>query len=360
MDMPTNSSLGLRKARGDMSELPSPIARTGSSLDLKRVNLALQGGGSHGAFTWGVLDRLLEDERIAFEGISAASAGAINAAVLACGLAEGGRQGAKRALTKLWRRIAHLSSLTPLQPSLADRLSGNHSLDASPAFMLFDLVTRLFSPYQFNPFNYNPLRQVLTETVDFRALRSGHCPVKLFLSATNVRTGKIKVFQNDEIGPDAVLASACLPLMFQAVEIDGEHYWSAGTWAIRDVVIIHINPLERATLPTTASEIMNRINEISFNSSLMREMRTIAFVTKLIDDGKILENPMKRMLIHGTDAADVMAELGALNKLNADWDNLNHLMKVERERTEAWLKQNFGRLGEESTVDIREEFLRPS
>ena len=156
MDMPTNSSLGLRKARGEMSELPSPIARTGSSLELKWVNLALQGGGSHGAFTWGVLDHLLEDERIAFEGISAASAGAINAAVLACGLAEGGRQGAKRALTKLWRRIAHLSSLTPLQPSLADRLSGNHSLDASPAFMLFDLVTRLFSPYQFNPFNYQP------------------------------------------------------------------------------------------------------------------------------------------------------------------------------------------------------------
>jgi NTE family protein len=369
MDMPTNSSLGLRKGRGEESELPSPIARTGSSTALKRVNLALQGGGAHGAFTWGVLDRLLEDERIVFEGISAASAGAINAAVLACGLAEGGRHGAKRALVKLWRRIAHLSSLTPLQPSLADRLSGSHSLDASPAFMLFDLVTRLFSPYQFNPFNYNPLRQVLTETVDFRALRSGHCPVKLFLSATNVRTGKIKVFQNDEIGPDAVLASACLPLMFQAVEIDGEHYWDGGYMGnpaifpliygcdSRDVVIIHINPLKRAKLPTTASDIMNRINEISFNSSLMREMRAIAFVTKLIDDRKILDNSMKRMLIHGIEAADVMAELGALNKLNADWDNLNHLMKVGRERTDAWLQNNFDRLGEESTVDIREEYL---
>jgi len=210
---------------------------------------------------------------------------------------------------------------------------------------------------------------VLTETVDFGARRSGHCPVKLFLSATNVRTGKIKVFQNDEIGPDAVLASACLPLMFQAVEIDGEHYWDGGYMGnpaifpliygcdSRDVVIIHINPLERAKLPTTASDIMNRINEISFNSSLMREMRAIAFVTKLIDDRKILDNSMKRMLIHGIEAADVMAELGALNKLNADWDNLNHLMKVGRERTDAWLQKNFGRLGEESTVDIREEYL---
>jgi NTE family protein len=289
--------------------------------------------------------------------------------VLAGGLAEGGRQGAKRALAKLWRRIARLGSLTPLQPSLADRLSGSHSLDLSPAFLLFDLVTRLFSPYQLNPFNYNPLRQVLIDTIDFAALRSEYCPVKLFLSATNVRTGKIKVFPNDEIGPDAVLASACLPLMFQAVEIDGEHYWDGGYMGnpaifpliygcdSRDIVIVHINPLERTKLPTTASEIMNRINEISFNSSLMREMRAIAFVTKLIDDGKILDNSMKRMLIHGIEAADIMAELGALNKLNGDWDNLTHLMNVGRERADTWLQKNFGQLGEESTVDIREEYL---
>jgi NTE family protein len=320
-------------------------------VEIKSINLALQGGGAHGAFTWGVLDRLLEDERIAFEGISAASAGAINAAVLAWGLAEGGRQGAKRALAKFWRNIAHLGSLTP------------------PAFMLFDLVTRLFSPYQLNPFNYNPLRQILTETVDFAVLRSARCPVKLFLSATNVRTGKIKVFANDEIGPDTVLASACMPLMFQAVEIDGEHYWDGGYMGnppifpliygcdSRDVVIVHINPIERATLPTTATEIMNRINEISFNSSLMREMRTIAFVTKLIDDGKILDNSMKRVLIHGIEAADVLAELGALNKLNADWDNLSYLMKVGRERADTWLQKNFDRLGDESTVDIRDEYL---
>jgi NTE family protein len=352
-----------------MARRTNPYRMPAPRVGIKFINLALQGGGAHGAFARGVIDRLLEYERIAFDGISAASAGAINATVFAYGLAEGRRQGAKRALAKLWRRIADLGSLTPLQPSLADRLSGSHSLDASPAFMLFDLVTRLLSPYQLNPFNYNPLRQVLTETVDFGMLRSGHCPVKLFLSATNVRTGKIKVFSNNEIGPDAVLASACLPLMFQAVEIDGEHYWDGGYMGnpaifpliygcdSRDVLVVHINPLERAKLPTTASEIMNRINEISFNSSLMREMRAIAFVTKLIDDGKILDNSMKRMLIHGIEAADVMAELGALNKLNADWDNLNHLMKVGRERTDAWLKQNFGRLGEESTVDIREEYL---
>jgi NTE family protein len=235
--------------------------------------------------------------------------------------------------------------------------------------VLFNLVTRLFSPYQLNPFNYNPLRQILTETVDFDALRSGHYPVKLFLSATNVRTSKIKVFENDAIGPDGVLASACLPLMFQTVEIDGEHYWDGGYLGkpsifpliygcdSRDVVIVHISPLERAELPTTAAEIMNRINEISFNSPLMHEMRAIAFVTKLINDGKICDNSMKRMLIHGIDAADLIAELGAANKLNPDWDNLSYLMRVGRERADAWLQKNFGLLGEESTVDIREEYL---
>jgi len=367
MDISINNSRELHAGSGESD--PARIGRTGGSLDLKLVNLALQGGGAHGAFTWGVLDRLLEEKRIAFDGISATSVGAINATVLASGLVEGGRQGAKRALAKLWRRVAHLGSLTPLQPSLADRLCGNHSLDASPAFMLFDMVIRLFSPYEFNPFNYNPLRQVLTETVDFGALRSGHCPVKLFLSATNVRTGKIKVFQNDEIGPEAVLASACLPFIFQAVEIDGEHYWDGGymgnpaifpliySCESRDVVIVHINPLERARLPTTASEIMNRINEISFNSSLMREMRAIAFVTKLIDDRKMGDNSLKRMLIHGIEGADVLTQLSALNKLNTDWGNLIYLMGLGRERADIWLETNFDRLGTESTVDIREQYL---
>jgi NTE family protein len=202
-----------------------------------------------------------------------------------------------------------------------------------------------------------------------RALTPKTCPIKLYLAATNVRTGKIKVFDNSKIGVEAVLASACLPFIFQAVEIDGEAHWDSGYMSnpqifpliygcnSRDLVIVHINPLRREKLPTTASEIMNRINEISFNSSLMRAMRAIAFVTKLIDDGKILDNSMKRMLIHGIEAADVMAELGALNKLNADWDNLTHLMKVGRERTDAWLQKNFGRLGTESTVDIPDKFL---
>jgi NTE family protein len=242
--------------------------RAANSSNLKRINLALQGGGSHGAFAWGVLDRLLEDNCIDFDGISATSVGAVNATVLAYGLAVGGRAGARHALAHIWRRVA-----SPLQPTLFDRLTGNQSLETSPAFVQFDIMTRLFSPYQLNPFNINPLRSILCDTVDFDAIRNAHCPIKLFLSATNVRTGKIRVFDNDEIGPDAVLASACLPFLFQAIEIDGEHYWDGGYMGnpaifpliyncdSRDVVIVHINPIERPDVPKTPGEILNRITK---------------------------------------------------------------------------------------------------
>jgi NTE family protein len=346
-----------------------PHGEAANSPNLKRINLALQGGGSHGAFAWGVLDRLLEDECIEFDGISATSVGAVNATVLAYGLAVGGRLGARQALADIWRRVANLASLSPLQPTPFDRLTGNQSLETSPAFVQFDLMTRLFSPYQLNPFNINPLRSILCDTVDFDAIRNAHCPIKLFLSATNVRTGKIRVFNNAEIGPDAVLASACLPLLFQAIEIDGEHYWDGGYMGnpaifpliydcdSRDVVIVHINPIERPDVPKTAGEILNRINEISFNSSLMREMRTVYFVTKLIEEEKVLDKTIRRMLIHSIEADDVMQAMGVGSKLNADRDQINRLMKVGRERAEAWLAANFDRLGKRSTIDIQKKYL---
>jgi NTE family protein len=335
----------------------------------KTLNLALQGGGAHGAFTWGVLERLLEDERIGFEGISATSAGAMNATVFAYGMAEGGREGARKALANFWRRVSHASAMGPLQPSPFDRLFGNRGLEWSPAFVMFDLVTRLLSPYQFNPLNHNPLREVLMQSVDFERLRSHCCPIKLFLSATNVRTGKVKVFENDEIGPDAVLASGCLPFLFQAVEVRGEHYWDGGYMGnpaifpliygcdSSDVVVVHINPLERPELPHTAVEIMNRINEISFNSSLMREMRAISFVTRLIEDGAIADMRLKRMLVHAIAADDVMSELGVASKLNGDWEFLTYLRDVGRERAGRWLEDNFAKLNVESTVDIRDRYL---
>lgn len=339
-----------------------------ATVETKTINLALQGGGAHGAFAWGVLDRLLEDERIAFEGLSATSAGAMNAVTLAYGMTLGGREGAKKALMQFWRRVAHAGMISPLQPTWFERASHNHSLESSPAFVMFDLVSRLYSPYQFNPLNYNPLRQVLEQTVDFERLRQDSA-LKLFLSATNVRTGKVKVFGNEEISVDAVMASACLPFMFQAVTINGESYWDGGYMGnpaifpliykceSRDIVIVHINPIERMETPTTARDILNRINEISFNSSLMREMRAIAFVTKMIDDGVIEGGRMKRMLIHAIEAQDFMRELGVSSKLNADWEFLTHLRDVGRARAEAWLEQNFEAISTRNSVDVGEMYL---
>jgi NTE family protein len=338
-----------------------------SSNTAKTVNLALQGGGAHGAFTWGVLDRLLEDDRISFEGVSATSAGAMNAAVLAYGLTIGGREGARKALTNYWRRISHSAMSSPLQPSPIDRMLKDHSLRFSPAFQFFDMLTRLMSPYEFNPMNLNPLRDVLEQSVDFAVLQRADCPVKLFLSATNVRTGKVKIFEHHELTASAVLASACLPFMFQAVEIDGEAYWDGGYMGnpalfpliynckSADIVIVHINPLIRNELPRTATEILNRINEISFNSSLMREMRAISFVTKLIDQENLADS--KHVLIHGISDDKLMTGLGVASKLNADWEFITHLRDVGRVRAEEWMAQHFAKVGLESTVDIHEKFL---
>lgn len=339
-------------------------SRRGANVTVKPINLALQGGGAHGAFTWGVLDRLLDDERVSFDGTVATSAGAMNAAVMAYGLAEGGREGAKTALAGFWRRISQAAGTGPLQPSLFDRMANNRSLQFSPVFMWFDIVSRLMSPYQFNPLNINPLRRALEQSVDFEVIHR-KADLKLFVCATNVRSGKIKVFDHTELSLDAVMASACLPNLFQAVEIDGEAYWDGGYMGnpaiypliyncdSRDVLVVHVNPMYRHEVPTSASEIINRINEISFNSSLMREMRAIAFVTRLIDENAASSSRLKRMLIHSISADDVMADLSASSKLNADWSFLTSLFEAGREHAAGWLERNFDALGERSTVDIQ-------
>jgi NTE family protein len=334
----------------------------------KTVNLALQGGGAHGAFAWGVVDRLIEDERISFEGISATSAGAMNAAVLAYGLTIGGREGAKRTLAEFWRRVSEAAAWSPLQPTLLDRLFNNHSIEKSPAFLVFDMMTRLFSPYQFNPLNYNPLRDVLKDTIDFERLRR-ESVVKLYLCATNVRTGKVKIFENHELSVSTVLASSCLPLLFQAIEIDGEAYWDGGYMGNPaifpliygcqsvDVIIVHINPIVRTEIPRTAGDILNRLNEISFNSSLMREMRAIAFGNKLVESGAFRGNEMKSMLVHAIEADELMRGLGAASKFNADWEFLTHLRDVGRACAEDWLTANFDHIGARSTIDIHARYM---
>jgi NTE family protein len=318
---------------------------------VKPINLALQGGGAHGAFTWGVLERLLEDSRLVVEGVTATSSGAMNAAVLAEGLTVGGREGGRAALDKFWRHVAQpTTSWGPLQASW------------------FEAVSLFFSPYQLNPLDYNPLRKFIERSVDFARLRE-RSAVKLFLCATNVRSGKVKVFTDKEITADCVLASACLPHLFKAVEIDGEYYWDGGYMGnpplfpliyscdSRDILIVHINPMERSDIPTTPREITNRVNEISFNSSLMREMRAVAFVTSLIDTGKLGKEDAKRMLVHSIHADSIMQELSSASKLNVALAFLLRLRNFGREQAGAWLDRNFDYLGIRSTVDIRDIYL---
>ncbi len=329
----------------------------------KIVNVALQGGGAHGAFAWGVLDYLLEDGRLDICGISGASAGAVNAVVLAHGVSTGGREGGRAALEDFWRKVGEPSSYVGPHP-FQQALPLAYFSEATPAFLLFNMMTRFWSPYQLNPLNINPLRALLETTVDFERLRT--CPrTNLFLTATNVRSGKVHVFRTKDVSADVVMASACLPQVFQAVEIDGEAYWDGGFMGnpalfpliyaspSQDVIIVHVNPLVRPDVPYSALEIENRINEISFNSSLIGEMRAIAFVARLIDEGRLPEGSMKRMLLHSIAADDIMQMLGAVSKMNTSWEFLTQLRDIGRERAAQWLDDAFHRIGEASSTDIK-------
>ncbi len=335
----------------------------------KPVALALQGGGSHGAFGWGVLDRLLEDGRLAVEGVSATSAGAMNAVVLSHGLLRGGAEGARQALHDFWRDVASVAEFfSPFRGPPWQNGLGRYSLDSSPMYVMTDMMLRVFSPYQFNPLNFNPLRDILERHVDFAALRA-RCPIRLYLCATNVETGKVRIFSSEAMCIEAVLASACLPFLFQAVEIDGEYFWDGGyvgnpavfpliyNCATRDVVIVHINPIVRRGVPRTAREILDRVNEVSFNSSLMREMRAIAFVTSLIAEGRIDRGRMKEMLIHSIRSDETLCAFDVSSKMNADWDFLCLLRDKGRAEAQKWLEASYEDVGMRSSVDVRKEFL---
>jgi NTE family protein len=339
------------------------------STTAKSINLALQGGGAHGAFAWGAIDKLLDDGRVDIEAISATSAGAMNAVVLADALTDGGdRDHARERLTAFWRAIADAGAkYSPVKP-LRDWTGRALPIEQSPFYWMFDTMLRVFSPYQLNPMNFNPLRDVLEQQVDFEKLRKTN-GVNVHLCATNVETGKVRIFNRPELTADTVLASACLPFLFQTIEIDGANYWDGGyigNPAIfpliygsqsRDVVIIHINPIVRPGVPKTAPEILNRINEISFNSSLMREMRAIAFVTRLIESGKVESSQMKQMLVHSIRDDELMTAHSVASKLSPDWQFLCGLKDSGSAVTERWLRANFAAIGERSSVDLDAEFL---
>ncbi len=329
----------------------------------KRIDLALQGGGAHGAFTWGVMDRLLEDPRIEIEGISGTSAGAMNGVVMADALTRGDRDTARQALHDFWQAVSRAGMASPIRRSPLDMLTGNWSLDHSPGYVAMDLMSRLVSPYQFNPFDLNPLRDIVAERVDFERVR--RCPdLKLFVTATNVRSGKQRVFTREEMSVDAVMASACLPTVFKAVEIDGEAYWDGGYTGnpalmplmehcgSRDIVIVQINPIYRDEVPTSAAGIMNRLNEITFNASLIKEVRMIAMLQRLLGDHGVDIGCYAGALFHRIAGDEVLGELSVSSKMNAEWPFLCHLRDAGRRTAEAWLGEHFAALGSHSTLDV--------
>jgi NTE family protein len=317
----------------------------------KIVSLALQGGGSHGAFTWGVLDRLLEDERIEIEAISGASAGAVNAVVLAHGLTSGGRDGARQALAELWNSVSSY---------------------ANPASNGFLSLTQYFSPYQLNPLNVNPLRDIVAKLVDFERIKSDS-KIKLFIAATQVRTAKLRLFKNEELSLEALLASTCLPLLHQAVEIDGEPYWDGGFSAnpavfplfydceTPDVIIVLLHPLRRPDAPTTSAGISSRMAELSFSAPFLREMRAIALAKNYVENSHFpfsgLERRLARMNFHLIEAEELMTQLSVESKLDSRSSFLTMLRDHGRARAEIWLEKSFALVGERSSIDLGELFL---
>jgi NTE family protein len=327
------------------------------------VDFALQGGGAHGAFTWGVLDRLLEEPWLRIDGISGTSAGAMNAAVLVDGYADNGVDGARAALENFWRRVARAALLSPLRRTPLDVLLGRWTLDHSPVFVAMDLMARVFSPYDLSPGGANPLRNILAETVDFGRL--ARASIKLFVTATNVRTGRGQVFRNSEITPDVLLASACLPTLFQAIEIDGESYWDGGysgnptiTPLVRecrsqDTILVQINPVERPQSPRSARDILNRLNEVSFNAVLLKELRMIALLRQVAQPDNSENAKWADMRIHRI-TSDVMVELGYSSKLNAEWEFLCMLRDEGRRAGDVFLSTHHDDLGRRSTFDLDE------
>jgi len=352
------------------SLLPGRATQHDASSSIKRINLALQGGGAHGAFTWGVLDHLLSDERLVVEGISGTSAGAINAVMLADGLARGGRPEAQKRLADFWRATSSTGNLSVVQRAVMERLLSFTPLEGTPVQAWVNALSRYFSPYDFNPLNLNPLKDLIERFVDFETLR-GCADLQIFISATNVQTGRVRIFARDKITADAVMASACLPLLFRAVEIDGVPYWDGGylgnpvifpffgTTSTEDVLVVQINPLVRQVTPTSSSEIMNRINEITFNSSLLGEYRAIEFVARLIDQGKLPRGTgpgqYRRINVHRIVLDRFGTHFDAFSKLSTDYDFFEMLHVSGKRAARRFLDEHFDDIGVKSTVDLRAE-----
>lgn len=339
----------------------------------RTLNLALQGGGSHGAFTWGVLDALLEDGRLGLEGLSGTSAGAVNAVALASGWGRarlGGkdpRQGARESLDRLWRQIAAWGNLGAWQRRLADLLWGGLPAELAPAHFLAQTLRSLMSPYQANPLDINPLRDLLEQEIDFEAVRRSG--LKVFVSATHVNTGKATIFTGERLDARAVMASACLPMLFQAVEIDGQQYWDGGysvnpalsplihACDTADVMLVQINALMREHTPRTPAEILDRVNELTFNASLLTQMRAIEYLNRMVAEGAVAEADCKLIRVHRIDGGKAMHDYPPSSRTSTDATMIAELFELGRTAAQRWLRQHFHAVGRVSTVDIARDYL---
>ncbi|WP_230533279.1 patatin-like phospholipase family protein [Microvirga roseola] len=333
----------------------------------KTVSLALQGGGAHGAFTWGILDYLLEDGRLGIEAITGASAGAVNAVVLMEGWLAGGSDGARAQLRQFWKRVSLDGVLSPLQRSLFDRFLHHWGAGPLPMDLWTGAWSRVAGPYDLNPLDINPLKDALAELIDFGRVRA--CTdTKLFVSATSVWSGKVRVFTGPELTVDHVLASACLPTVFKAIEIEGEPYWDGGYTGnpalfplfyeteTDDILLVQINPIERRSTPRTAEEIRNRLTEITFNANLLHELRAVEFVTRLIDEGKLSTTDYKRVRMHRVHGGSALDEFTASSRLDARWEFFKQLKDLGRRAAREWLAANYEAIGHESTLDLRRAY----
>ncbi|MGE5415799.1 MAG: patatin-like phospholipase family protein [Acidobacteriota bacterium] len=334
----------------------------------KRLNLALQGGGAHGAFTWGVLDRLLEEKDLEFVGISGTSAGAVNGTLLAYGLTIGDFDTTRQVLHDFWKSNSDSQMFSPLQPTIIDKMFSRGNVDYNPLLKMVNAMTTSLSPYQWNPKNFNPLRDLLNGAVDFEALQKSK-KIKLYLSATTVRTSKVKIFPISEITADAVLASACLPRLFQGIEIDGEIYWDGGYLGnpamfplfdntdCTDLMLVQIDSTNYNKKPAEAHEIMDRATDLSFNSSLMREMRAIQFVTNIIDKGFDDNGKLLRTFVHHIGTGDFYNDYNNTSKLNVSWDWLTYQRDIGRSKADEWLKENYNNIGVKTSCDMEQLFF---
>jgi len=335
----------------------------------RRVNLALQGGGAHGAFTWGVLDHLLEDGRLTVEGISGTSAGAVNAVMLADGLRRGGSEEARKRLGDFWRAASLGGDLPAVQRAVLNRLFSLVPGEGSPTFDWLQAWSRSLSPYDLNPLNINPLKDLVERFVDFEGLRADARPI--FIAATNVQTGRLHIFPHEKISAEAVMASACLPAVFRAVEIDGVAYWDGGylgnpviypffrSTETEDVLIVQINPLVRRKIPTSTREIMARVNEITFNSSLLAELRAIEFVNRQIEQGRLPHgtgpNEYRQIRVHRIVLEGLGERFSSASKLRNDWESFELLRKLGQRATRRFLDAHYADIGVKSSIDLEAE-----